>query len=398
MIGSDNTWRPHGGFLWVLTAIGVWLAVVVVVTFYYMLNPVEMTGVGKLGNPRLMLVPHVLFVSILASLLCLLAYRRKARLAASAFALAAILSVIMGLWTTFAVWRRATQYDVPVSWSFFLLPHINGGVPNLDKTVTYGTAPGGSQLLLDVWPARGIAESQLRPAMVMVHGGSWVAGFRSGAGDWNEWFNQLGYDVFDIEYRMPPLARWRDEVGDVKCALGWVVTNAAKYHVDTGRISLMGRSAGANLALLAAYSMGDPELPPSCQAADVKVRSVINVYGPTDLALLYRTSGSQAYLLDAMVSYIGGTPSEFADRYKVLSPTSHISREAPPTITLHGEADRIVPVEQAVVLDMALNAARVYHETYYLPWVDHAFDNMWGNIPTQIARAKIKLFLAQHAS
>jgi len=58
--------------------------------------------------------------------------------------------------------------------------------------------------------------------------------------------------------------------------------------------------------------------------------------------------------------------------------------------------DRIVPVEQSVALDNALTDAGVYHETYYLPWVDHNFDYVWNNLPSQIARAKIKEFLLKH--
>jgi acetyl esterase/lipase len=69
---------------------------------------------------------------------------------------------------------------------------------------------------------------------------------------------------------LPP-ERWKDEVGDIKCALGWLVANAAKYHVDPARISIMGFSADANLAMLAAYSMGDSRLPPSCEGPMVLV-------------------------------------------------------------------------------------------------------------------------------
>jgi len=37
---------------------------------------------------------------------------------------------------------------------------------------------------------------------------------------WNRWLNELGYGVFDMEYRMPSPVRWLDEIGDVKSALG----------------------------------------------------------------------------------------------------------------------------------------------------------------------------------
>jgi dipeptidyl aminopeptidase/acylaminoacyl peptidase len=65
---------------------------------------------------------------------------------------------------------------------------------------------------------------------------------------------------------------------------------------------------------------------------------------------------------------------------------------------VQGETDRVVPVEQAMVLDKALTACGVYHETYYIPWADHGFDTNWSSIATQIAHAKIRDFLARYAS
>ncbi len=195
---------------------------------------------------------------------------------------------------------------------------------------------------------------------------------------------------------MPPPVRWLDEIGDVKVALGWVAAHAADYHVDPARISVMGGSAGGNLSMLAAYSAGDPQLPPSTAVPLVAMRSVINFYGPTDMALLYRTCKSPDYVRPLMKEYLGGTPEEFPDRYRVLSPLTHVSAKAPPTITLIGTSDRLVSMDHAELLDQALSKAGVAHETYFLPANDHAFDVNWGGFGTQIAREKIRAFLQKN--
>ena len=383
-------------FPWLLAVIGLWWAARVIVTFYYMLKPVEMTGLGRLGNPSLMQPSEALFTALLAAVLCVLAYSRGVRFATILFATSVTLSLVMGLWPTIVLWQWATQHHIPVSFGFLLAPQSNHSYRGSDKTAIYAALPDGSRLALDVWPATNVPADQLRPAIVKLHGGAWVQGGRGQLSDWNEWFNQIGYDVFDVDYRMPPQGNWRDEVGDVKCALGWIATHSAQYHVDPARITLMGDSAGANLALLAAYSMGDPDLPPSCPAPEVRIRSVINIYGATEMAALYRTTGSQSFLPQQIANYIGGTPSQLPDRYRMLSPLAHVSAAAPPTLTIHGDNDRIVPVEQSAALDKALTAADVDHETYYLPWVDHNFDYVWNNLPSQIARAKVAEFLSKH--
>jgi acetyl esterase/lipase len=262
--------------------------------------------------------------------------------------------------------------------------------------VVYAT-PQGPPLRLDVWRASRATGQPPRPAILRLHGGAWSFGTRSDQPGWNRWLNALGYDVFDADYRLPPPARWRDEVGDVKCALGWVAANAARYGVDPQRIGLVGNSAGANLALLAAYSSGDPRLPASCDVPPVAARFVVNLYGPTDLARLYATNSEPGSLASLLEAYVGGSPHALPDRYALLSPLSHVTSRSPPTLTLHGEADRLVPVEHARLLDEALAAAGVAHETYLFPWSPHGFDHQPGNIATQIARAKIQGFLSRHA-
>ena len=81
------------------------------------------------------------------------------------------------------------------------------------------------------------------------------------------------------------------------------------------------------------------------------------------------------------------------------APVSALDRagpSSPPTLTLHGRRDRIIPVEQATLLDDALTIAAVAHDTCLLPATDHGFDINWGGFATQIARARVEQFLRQH--
>jgi acetyl esterase/lipase len=238
------------------------------------------------------------------------------------------------------------------------------------------------------------------PAFVRVHGGAWTHGVRGGLVRWDRWLSERGYDVFDVSYRLPPPQRWRQEVGDVKCAVGWVAAHAAAYGVDPGRIGLVGYSAGGNLALLAAYSMGDPRLPPSCPVAPVRIRSVINMYGPSDLTRLYDKAGDDGhtgYLQTALRRYIGGSPLAYPGRYRLLSPLSHVGPAAPPTLSLRGDRDRLIPAGQITLLDRALARAGVAHRSYTLPFADHGFDANWSSLPTQLARGLVARFLARYA-
>ncbi len=264
------------------------------------------------------------------------------------------------------------------------------------KSVVYGTASDGSQLVLDFWAAKNGKGNKLKPAIIRMHGGGWNYGKKSDMPVWNKWLNEQGYHVFDVEYRLPPPVRWKDEIGDVKCAMGWVMANAALYNVDTNRIALMGNSAGGNLAMLAAYTYGDTILTSSCPTRDVTVKAVINIYGPTELKSIYHMKQGGELFHSSMHSYIGGSPEDYPERYRLLSPIYHVRSGIPATLTIHGETDRIVPAEQAISLDNQFEKAGVPHELVLIPLTDHGFDVNWNSVSTQIARDRIKAFLAKH--
>jgi hypothetical protein len=234
--------------LWTLVA--CLLALLMAGLAYCMLSPVRWDGLGKFGALALFFPLHLLTFTLVAGVLVFLAKRAGARLAVWIFGLVMIMTVAMALTPAIAVWRHARQLGVPLSLGSYLANagHPNLGPPQRERSVVYGTATDGTKLELDVWRTGQPSSGPLRPAIVFVHGGAWTHGHRSSTPAWDRWLSELGYEVFDVEYRMPPPVRWLDEIGDVKAALGWVVAHAADYHVAIDRISVMGSSAGANLS------------------------------------------------------------------------------------------------------------------------------------------------------
>lgn len=391
--------RSRGVAPWLLRISALLIAGGLAAAAFAMVYPVPFDNPLGLFGALLTFFPlHLLAVTAVSIGLLLLARRRRARFVAAIFAFAALLSASMALWPAVAIWRFARQQNVTLSLGDYLAraTHLNLGPPQLDRTVTYGIAADGTRLLLDVWPATGDASGALHPALLRVHGGAFIHGNRSDMPDWDSWFNKRGYTVFDVQYRLPPPERWRDETGDVKCALGWVAAHAADYRVDPTRISVTGFSAGGTLAMLAAYSKDDPRLPPSCDVEPIAARSVIALYGIPDTVRIYDHSASLALVHDSSVRYIGGTLAEYPDRYAATSPMTYIGPSSPPTILLLGADDRIVPSEQLGIFDMAMRRAGATSETYLLPATDHGFDVNWGGFATQFTRAKIADFLRRY--
>lgn len=394
---QQTLWRPRGFMQWLLTILAVIVFSFISIITYYIWNPSGlpkiMSGLGMVA----LIKPNVL-LSILVVVLILLglAVWRKALIARMILAPLVLLLIFQIVEPIIKMSNYAKNEDVAVSLSshFFGKTEITS---KITKDVVFGTTPDGIELKLDVWPAHEDSKkSPLHPAVVKVHGGGWVEGTRGNDPNWNQRLSELGYTVFDVEYRMPPQGGWKDEVADVKSAIGWIAEHADTYNIDPTKINLLGDSAGGNLAMLASYSMGDTKLPPSTNVPSVHVNSVVNIYGPADMTAFYKNNPSPNYVRDVMKTYIGGTPSQFPDRYKILSPISYIQENTPPTITVLGTSDRIVPIEQAEILDRKLKENNVFHEFYLIPRADHLFDTVRTSLSAQFAYEKVEAFLEKN--
>ncbi len=116
--------------------------------------------------------------------------------------------------------------------------------------------------VLDIANPLNYGELELRPAIVIIHGGGWSAGsktdnvFRDLLID----YAQQGYVTLSIEYRLNQEAPFPACINDVKCAIRWLKAHAKELRVDPERIGVYGHSAGAHLSMMIACSSDNKEL------------------------------------------------------------------------------------------------------------------------------------------
>ncbi|GAC1403129.1 MAG: hypothetical protein NVSMB56_18110 [Pyrinomonadaceae bacterium] len=281
--------------------------------------------------------------------------------------------------------------------------------PKVNKqTVTY-TVVDLQPLQLDIYRTDSDKNSKPKPALIVIHGGYWMAGERSDFPQWDEWFARHNFVVFDIDYRLAPQPNWQASIGDVKCAIAWVKRHAPEFDVDANRIALFGRSAGGHLALLAAYSPAEPRLAPSCdtEGVDTNVRAVIAFYAPTDLIWGYDNPFSR--IIDNRLrlrNYLGGDSDTARDTFALMSPISyvgspdsaipHVTSKPPPTLLFHGGRDQLVNPEHMPRLAAILDAAHVAHREISIPYGQQGLDYNFYGWGSQIAQPVILDFLRTH--
>jgi acetyl esterase/lipase len=240
----------------------------------------------------------------------------------------------------------------------------------------------GYKLTLDVY--RPGYEHGAIPGVLVIHGGTWQTGDNSEGIALNAYLAARDHVVVSINYRLAPEWPFPAARDDVLSALAYVKAYAGELGIDASRLALLGRSAGGQLALLAAYTAGDPG-----------IRGVVSLYGPTDMKFGYehpapvRLRDTRAVL----ESYLGGAPAAAEDAYYAASPINFVTEKSPPTLLIHGAHDGIVPPEESRRLEEKLMQAGVKHLFLQLPWATHECDRSFGGPCGQIATYAVERFL-----
>jgi len=265
-----------------------------------------------------------------------------------------------------------------------LFRHIPLGEAKIVRGVPFA-APGGVELKADVYrPTR----DGTFPIVVQVYGGAWQRGAPSDFANFATWLSSSGYVVIAIDYRHAPEWRWPAQIEDVRTALAWIATHAPEYGGDPSKIVLIGRSAGAHLATMAAWA-GSP----------VKIRGVISYYGPVDLVESFKHPPSPDPLdvRSVEAALIGGTLREMPARYADASTITHVgtgTTPLPPTLLIYGGRDHIVEAKYGKTIVNALRARGTQVGYIQLPWADHAFDEVFNGPSSQIALYYTERFIA----
>ena len=345
----------------------LWLIAILVDEFPWI--PVAVTVILLLFNLRTTTYPLISNLLLCASLILFLSPVIRANQISS--------NISDALHKSFSPSEITNKPNVPA----FMATRMFSGIDTIQSQALVYKNAGSKQLLMDFYPSLAAGK---RPCVIVVHGGSWKSGDNKQLPELNSYLAKNGYHVAAINYRLAPEAQCPAPVEDVKDAIRYLKERSTELNIDTTRFVLLGRSAGAQIALLAAYTL-----------QDIDIKGVIDFYGPSDMVWGYSLP-SNPMIMDSrkvMEDYLGGTYRSHPQNFERSSPLLHVTAKSPPTLMIHGKNDVLVAYEHSRQLNLKLQQLGVRHYLLTLPWATHGFDYNLNGPGGQLSTYAVAYFL-----
>lgn len=280
------------------------------------------------------------------------------------------------------------------------LPKLSPDYPSF-KNIIYKTVNDRS-LHLDIYkPKVTYNDAELAPVLVFIHGGSWVEASKNNIKRTFRQYvlktlNQNGFAVVSIDYRLADktLSHIQHQIADCKDAIRWIRLHGRNYGLDSENIGIWGASAGAQLAMMSAYTSedlykGDTDL----SNISSKVNYLIDTYGPTNLNTLFRTDlnpfmttfaklcvrkviAKRNKQLKCVTGYdIETQKKRVMQLCREFSPINYVNKKCCPTLIMHGAADTTVKIQQSIDMFIELRKCGVEAKMIRFKRLKHSFCN-----------------------
>jgi acetyl esterase/lipase len=240
--------------------------------------------------------------------------------------------------------------------------------PNHVRTedVIYGRKYGLA-MTMDIFAPKDATKANGRGIIFCVSGG-WFSAKESVNAAIAQVFVDRGYTVFAVMHGSQPKFTIPEVLEDMHRAVRFIKHNAKKYNVDPDKLGIAGGSAGGHLSLMqgCAPKDGDPKAPDAVNRQSSKIAAVACFFPPTDF-LNYGKEGNVQLGEGTLKNF--RAPFDFWERDKTtnkliviedqerrkaigktISPVYHVTKESPPTLIYHGDADLLVPIQQAELI------------------------------------------------
>ena len=201
-------------------------------------------------------------------------------------------------------------------------------------------------------------------AVILCPGGGYgIVSFDREGVQFAHWLSSLGVTSFVLKYRMKEFGH-PAPLQDVLRAVRLVRSRAAEFKVNPARIGVMGSSAGGHLAASAGTLFDHPDGKTGAALDATSAR-------PDFLILMYPviTMDDPAAHAGSRKALLGAKPAP--ELLQLMSVEKQVTAATPPTLLIHTQEDKTVPVENSILFFQALTRAKVPAEMYLFEQGSH---------------------------
>ncbi|MEV6985989.1 alpha/beta hydrolase [Sphaerisporangium sp. NPDC051017] len=230
------------------------------------------------------------------------------------------------------------------------------------RTFSYGTK--ASQRMDAWWQPDGVR----RPAVFVLHGGWWSGGDKKYMTSVTKSYAEMGYTVFNLNYRLSSEAAWPAQRRDTLAAIALARKHADYFSFDANRYVIVGFSAGGHIATsVGTYKDGVPGLRGVVGISPVV--SPLTAYSDGDEGATF----DQRKLRQSAIALAGGClpTGRCARVWSSMEVPWHASAHDAPVLSVHS-ADEFVPAYQSELLKQQLAQVGVPMEIRVMPGYYHS--------------------------
>src|SRR6266480_4665788 len=194
---------------------------------------------------------------------------------------------------------------------------------------------------------------------------------------------ERGYTVFAVVHGSQPRFIIPEIEQDIHRAVRFVRHNAAKWQIAPDHFGITGGSAGGHLSLTMGTQgkAGDPDAKDPIDRETSAVQAVACFFPPTDF-LNWGKNGEDAVGYGPTEKYSPAFGSRNATEQgrqelgKEISPIYYVTSNMPPTLVIHGSADKLVPLHQAEIFEKRCKEVNAPFKLIVREGKDHGWPEM----------------------
>ena len=200
-------------------------------------------------------------------------------------------------------------------------------------------------------------------------------------------FLDRGYTVFTVVHGSQPRFIIPEIIQDIHRAVRFIRHHAKKYGVNPDKLGITGGSAGGHLSLTMGTQgkLGAADAKDPIDRESSEVQAVACFFPPTDFSN-WGSPGDDGVGVGTLIQFkpAFGPRSDTVESRTILgkeiSPIHYITAQMAPTLIIHGDADKLVPIYQAHIFGKKAKDVGAKFKLIERPGKDHGWPDMVSDL------------------